>query len=221
MVLSTGIGTDNIDIVMNELDALVNINLSTRQVKDQLTALDFIRIGTSGILAKDVDIDQLLISSFGIGLDVLLGYYEAELNPAEQALEQAFQQFIQPFNLPVRPTVAQASEELLASIGQNMMRGITLTCPGFYGPQGREIRLKSRMNTAFFAQAGSFRFQELQLTNFEMETSAIYGMARRLGHRAVSCNALIANRMTQEFSLSPRDTVDRLIREVLKQVVKL
>ena len=214
-VLSTGIGTDNIDIVMNELDALVNIDLTTRQVKDQLTSLDFIRIGTSGILSKEISVDELLISTFGIGLDALLPYYFTEPDEEEKALASAFYNLSKKHNLPVQPSAARASNSLLNEIGRDMLHGITLSCPGFYGPQGRSIRLPSRIPSSFFTTAGSFVFNGQRLTNFEMETSAIYGMASMLGHRAVSCNALIANRITNVFSKNPKKVVERLIEQVL------
>ncbi|MEO1262274.1 MAG: nucleoside phosphorylase [Bacteroidota bacterium] len=214
-VLSTGIGTDNIDIVMNELDALVNIDLNTRLIKEELTSLDFIRIGTSGILSKDIGVDELLISSFGIGLDSLLPYYTYPQNEEEKALSLAFSNFSNKQGLPVQPLAAAASDSLLNEIGTQMHRGITLTCPGFYGPQGRIIRLPAKIKPSFFAAAGEFQFHGHRLANFEMETSAIYGMASMLGHRAVSCNALIANRITNVFSKDPKGVVEKLIVEVL------
>ena len=218
-VISTGIGTDNIDIVMNELDALVNIDLQTRLIKDQLTRLDFIRIGTSGILSKEIAVDEMLISTFGIGLDCLLPYYFYEKNEEEVALETAFNVFAKSHEIPINASVAAASNALLQEIGSGMHKGITLTCPGFYGPQGRTVRLRSKIKPAFFEAAGQFQFGEHHLTNFEMETSAIYGMANMLGHRAVSCNALIANRITNEFSKNPKNVVERLIERVFDSLI--
>ena len=218
-VLSTGIGTDNIDIVMNELDALVNIDLHTRLPKEELISLDFIRIGTSGILSRDIGVDQFLISSFGIGLDSLLLYYPYPQNEEEKALSDSFSNFSKIHGLPVQPLAAAASKSLLNEIGTNMHKGITLSCPGFYGPQGRVIRLQAKIQPTFFAAAGQFQFNAHRLTNFEMETSAIYGMASMLGHRAVSCNALIANRITNVFSKDPKKVVEQLIVEVLEGVV--
>ena len=217
-VISTGIGTDNIDIVMNELDALVNIDFETRLIKDELTKLDFIRVGTSGILSKEIKVDEMLISTFGIGLDSLLPYYHFDKNEDENALTESFFNFSKKEGLPVVPTAAEASSSLLEKIGKGMHKGITLSCPGFYGPQGRSVRLKSKLQPSFFAAAGQFKFGHHALTNFEMETSAIYGMSRMLGHRAVSCNALIANRITNEFSKNPKKVVERLIKRVLEVV---
>ncbi len=217
-VISTGIGTDNIDIVMNELDALVNIDLQTRLVKEELTSLVFIRIGTSGILSREIGVDEMLISTFGIGLDSLLPYYHFEQSKEEKALTESFYAFSRKHALPVVPTVAEASNSLLEKIGKGMHRGITLSCPGFYGPQGRSVRLKSKLQPSFFASAGLFKFGVHALTNFEMETSAIYGMSRMLGHRAVSCNALIANRITNVFSKDPKQVVERLIEKVLEVI---
>ena len=219
-VISTGIGTDNIDIVMNELDALVNIDLKTRMVKTDLTSLDFIRIGTSGVLSGEIGVDELLISTFGIGLDSLLPYYHFEENQEEKALAVAFNDFAKKHELPVLAMVAGASFDLLEEMGEGMHKGITLTCPGFYGPQGRSVRLRSKIKPGFFEAAGQFKFSTHQLTNFEMETSAIYGMARMLGHRAVSCNALIANRITNEFSKNPKKIVARLIEKVLGRLLE-
>jgi len=213
--LSTGIGTDNIDIVLNELDALVNIDLETRMIKEKKTSLKLIRVGTSGALSASVPIDSLVVSAYGIGLDALLGYYYFEPNDKEDALTKAYHSFSASHGLPVRSPAAMADPALVNQLQEGMVKGITLSCPGFYGPQGRVIRLRSKIAPAFFADAGKFSFDGLGLTNFEMETSALLGMARLLGHHAVSTNAIIANRITNEFSPDPAKTIDHLIQTVL------
>ncbi|HHM21420.1 MAG TPA: phosphorylase [Bacteroidetes bacterium] len=217
-VISTGIGTDNIDIVLNELDALFNIDPATRQVKDELVQLDFIRIGTSGVFSKEIPVDSMVASVYGIGLDCLLRYYEFRPNASEKALATGFNDLAKNHGLPLTAIAVAGSPGLLEEVAANMHRGITLSCPGFYGPQGRSLRLPSVLRSSFFPAAGSFRFDGVPLTNFEMETSAIYGLSRLLGHRALSCNALIANRITNQFSKDPKATVERLIREVLEKL---
>lgn len=217
-VVSTGIGTDNIDIVLTELDALVNIDLATRQVKPELTSLDLVRIGTSGSMSEAVGVDEMLISEMAIGLDNLLHYYPRQPSEREQDLAEKFSQFTEKQGIAIRPYAAESSPFLAKKIGEGMHRGITLTCPGFYGPQGRQLRLGSVLGNDFFENAGQFRFGNLSLTNFEMETSAIYGMAGMLGHRALSCNAIIAQRRTNEFSKDPGKVVNRLIVTVLGRI---
>ncbi len=220
-VISTGIGTDNIDIVLNEVDALVNVDLQTRMIREKKTALSFIRIGTSGALANHIPIDGQVVSAYGIGLDNLLSYYHFEPNEEEKALADAFYTFSKKQHLPFRSTVAMADSELVVQLEKIMLKGITLSCPGFYGPQGRVIRLKSKITADFFEETSNFKFNGLHLANFEMETSAICGMARMLGHRAVSTNAIVANRITNEFSSDPAKTVDGLIRNVLGKLCEV
>ncbi len=215
-VISTGIGTDNIDIVLNELDALVNIDLELRLVKEKKKSLSLIRIGTSGSLAAEVPVDSHLVSTYGIGMDSLLAYYYFEPDEKEKELADAFHVISQKHRLPFRSFAAMADHGLVEQVGSKMIKGITLTCPGFYGPQGRVVRLKNKVTPAFFEDAGKFRFNNVPLTNFEMETSAIFGMAKLLGHKAVSTNAIIANRITNEFSKNPGDTIDGLIQAVLE-----
>ncbi len=215
-VMSTGIGPDNIDIVMNELDALVNIDLKTRTIKDTHTTLDIVRIGTSGSLAAGIAIDSFVVSTIGIGLDNLLYYYGYPANPREELLRQAFTSFAASIDTDLQPIVTEANDELVKQYSNCMRRGITLTCPGFYGPQGRRLRLGSIIQQRFFDSIGQFSFEGQRVTNFEMETSAILGLARMLGHRATACNGIIANRITGEFSEDPKDTEERLIEQVLE-----
>ncbi|MEK7256670.1 MAG: nucleoside phosphorylase [Bacteroidota bacterium] len=216
--ISTGIGTDNIDIVLNELDALVNIDFQTRTVKKNLTSLDLIRLGTSGSLSAEIPVDSLVSSAFGAGLDNLLSYYFFQPSEKEARLQTAFASFTETLGLSLQPFVAQANEGLVAQAGQGMFKGITLTCPGFFAPQGRTLRAASIIGQAFFEKVGTFRFEEFGVTNFEMETAAIFGLAKLLGHRAASCNAIIANRISREFSAAPDATVDKLILHVLQRL---
>lgn len=221
-VISTGIGTDNIDICFNELDALVNIDFATRQVRPDLRRLDFIRIGTSGCLDADIELNSFLASSFGLGMDGLMLYYEFENSPRAEALAQELQAYSQKNNIrfPLPLTTAEASDELMqlfAPKGGIMQTGITLTATGFYAPQNRQLRVKSSMGNVLDALA-DFRFDELSITNFEMETSGIYGLAQALGHRAISLNALIANRPRGLFSADPYAAVDKLIQYSLEKI---
>jgi uridine phosphorylase len=219
-VISTGISTGNIDIVINELDALVNIDLKTRTEKTTKTSLKIIRIGTSGSIQKDISIDSFVASSIGLGLDNLLHFYQYQPTPIELAIEKKFKSLAAgetSMNLSVY--ACAGSSQLIDKIGSEMLKGITLTAPGFYAPQGRELRPKSNLNVNFFRQASQWQFGDLKLTNLEMETSAIYGLANILGHQGLSCNAILANRVTNEFSHTPKKTVEKLIAHVLEKVV--
>ena len=217
-VVSTGIGTDNIDIVLNELDALVNIDLENRRVKPELTTLDFVRIGTSGSMSRDVGVDEFLISEMAIGLESLLHFYPHQLSEREENLQHRFLEFAEKQGVKLNCYTAGANLELVEILAAGQKRGITLTSPGFYGPQGRTLRLGSILGKAFFDQCAAFSFEGLHLTNFEMESSGIFALARLLGHRAVSCNAIIANRVKNEFSQQPKVTVNRLIEWVLERL---
>ena len=216
-VIGTGIGTDNIDIVMNELDALVNVDLKTREIKEQHTSLDIIRIGTTGGLSSDVEVDGFVFSEFGLGLDGLLNFYEAERSSEEKHLEDSFREH---FGYPELPPayVFKCSEELIDKFADGHPRGITATCTGFYGPQGRILRAKA-LAPDFLDLLGSFRFENFSVTNFEMETAAMYGLSKILGHRCLSCNAILANRVKNTFSKDPKKVVDRLITHVLERLV--
>ena len=219
-VISTGIGTDNIDIVMNELDALVNIDLKTRMVKEKLSSLKLIRVGTSGCLQEQIPLDSLLISVYGLGLDGLMHYYDHYSNANETMLQHVFQRYTnQEISFPVRPYISEGSLDLVKSIGYDMLKGITVTCPGFYAPQGRQLRIPIEGKN-ILDKLGKFHYNGLDITNFEMETSALYGMARMMGHEAVSCNALIANRVTKEFSKQSKQTVQKLIEIVLERLTR-
>lgn len=216
-VISTGIGPDNIDIVFNEVDALFNIDLESRTPKSDLTSVSFIRIGTSGALQPDIHVDSFLLSSYAIGWDNLFSFYELVRSKELQALEQELRAAIP--DLPVRGTLVKAPGDLQSYFPSSFLRGITLTCPGFYAPQGRQLRLASRLKADHFSKMQAVRLGKERITNMEMETSAIYGMAELLGHQALSCNAILANRPNGEFSNNPGKTVELMIAEVLSILV--
>lgn len=212
---STGIGPDNIDIVLNEVDALVNIDFNTRTIKKELAQLNILRIGTSGSLQVDVPVDSCVAGTHGLGLDNLLNYYRLDHNILEQELLQSFVTHTQLHAHICNPYVSQASASLLKHFVDGFHQGITVTCPGFYGPQGRILRLGIR-NPELIDRLTEFRFGQHRITNFEMETSAIYGLGRLLGHHCLSLNAIIANRVAKEFTKDAHKLVDSLIRKVLQ-----
>lgn len=221
-VISTGIGTDNIDIVLNELDALVNIDLQTREVKTEKTSLRLIRVGTSGSLHPDLEVGQLVVGRYGLGLDGLLAYYRRDRSEEERELEEEAGRFFAGLDLEL-PFLygAPASGDLFDRLADDLFGGITLTCPGFYGPQGRVLRADSLLRPDFFEKAHTFRFRDTPITNFEMETSALYALGALLGHQAIAFNVLLANRLTGDFSQNPNAEVERLITAVLERVGKL
>ncbi len=219
-VISTGIGPDNIDIVMNELDALANIDLEKREIKKKHKSLKIIRIGTSGSLQKDIDVDTIIVSSYGMGFDNLMRFYEYDNSADENILEFEFSNHIQKesIQLPVTPYIVAGCKKMLQSIGKGYKSGITATCPGFYGPQGRQLRLQAK-STDFLPLLGSFSFNNHRITNFEMETSAIYGLAGLLGHQALSCNVILANRISGEFVKDHIASEAYIIKEILSRIV--
>lgn len=217
-VLSTGIGPDNIDIVMNELDALVNIDLNTRKPKEQLTSLNIIRIGTSGSLQNDVPVDAFVLSTHGLDLNGMLHFYQIDeiVNPE---IEDAFITHTNWHKNKSRPIVINNSKSLEAQLESNQVfKGVTATAGGFYGPQGRVLRLPLK-DAEMNAKVDSFNYEGIRITNFEMETSVIYGMSKLLGHHACSMNAIIANRANGTFSENPRETVNKLIEYTLNKLV--
>lgn len=215
--LSSGIGPDNIDIVLNELDALANIDFSTRTIKEKLTSLNIIRFGTCGALQADIAVDSLVASTHGLGLDNLLNYYRLEQNDLEQQLLQAFVTHTQ--LSATKPYISTAGGSILKHFVEGYQHGITVTCPGFYGPQGRILRL-GISNPDLINRLTEFSFGQHRIVNFEMETSAIYGLGRLLGHNCLSLNAVIANRVRKEFSKDTAAVVDRLIRHSLEVMSK-
>lgn len=212
--VSTGIGPDNIDIVLNELDALVNIDFETRTIKEKLTALNIIRFGTSGSLQKEIPVDSFVSGTHGLGLDNLLNFYRLENNEEEKQLLQAFNTHTQLSAGNVSPYIVMASGFLLKHFTQNYHQGITVTCPGFYGPQGRVLRL-GLAYPQLIDHLTSFQFGNHHISNFEMETSAIYGLGKILGHHCLSLNAIVANRITKEFSRDGNLAVQNLIKQSL------
>ncbi|PSR03178.1 MAG: phosphorylase [Bacteroidetes bacterium SW_11_45_7] len=216
-VLSTGIGTDNIDIVLNELDALVNVDLQDKTIKDELTSLNIIRIGTSGGLQDFVELDGFVASSHGLGLDGLINYYEFPYDDEERRMISGFNQLIDFDELGIKPYVVRGSNDLLAHFDEGFYRGITATCNGFYGPQGRMIRAQPKFPN-LIDQLQNFDDNGTKVTNFEMETGGIYGLTRLLGHRGLSLNAVVADRIHQEYSKAPQRTIEQLIKTVLERL---
>lgn len=214
--ISTGIGTDNIDIVLTELDALVNIDLKTRAIKTELKSLNFIRIGTCGSLQKDIPVDSFLASEYGVGLDGLLGFYNFEISEEDQ-------QFLDPIipivsKLGVHPFIVKGSDTLLNTIAKDIRKGVTLTNCGFYGPQGRTVRIAPKDKTYIDVLSAITLPGNRKLSNMEMETSAIYGLSKLMGHHALSCNAIIANRVDGAFSKDPHGCTDKMIKHVLEKI---
>ena len=216
-VISTGIGTDNIDIVLNELDALVNIDLNTREIREHKKRLSIIRIGTSGAVQADIPIDSFLLSRSAIGLDGLLHFYAGNSVQQQKDVQQALVAHFG-WEESITPYVFSCSDQLAKQLeDDSLVYGTTVTNAGFYGPQGRQLRLQPQL-TDFHQKLRSFAYQGRRITNLEMETAGIYGLAKLLGHHAVSMNAILANRATGEFSKRPQQTVDALIRFCLKQL---
>jgi uridine phosphorylase len=217
-VISTGIGPDNIDIVMNELDALVNINLETRQIKPELTSLNIVRIGTSGSLQANIPVDSFVMSRYGLGLDNMLRSYLIE-NISEHEIESAFVAQTEWDFKKGLPYVIQGSDMLAQKLkSEQVFEGFTATAGGFYGPQGRVLRLDIQ-DAHLNSKMDSFEYQGIKITNLEMETAAIYGLGRLLGHHCLSMNAIIANRANGTFSENPYKAVDELILYVLNRLV--
>lgn len=216
-VISTGIGTDNIDIVLNELDALVNIDLNSRTIKDTITSLQIIRIGTAGALQADIPVDSFVASSHGIGIDNLLHFYRYDNNEEEKQLLQSFITQTQLHDNIAIPYISSASVNLIKHFAQGYYNGITVTCPGFYGPQGRVLRMGISY-PGFIERLTDFSFGQHRICNFEMETAGIYGLGKILGHHCLSLSAIVANRITKTFSNDSNAAVDSLIKRSLELV---
>ena len=213
-VLSSGIGPDNIDIVMNELDALVNIDFETREIKKQLRSINIIRVGTSGSLQTDIPVDSFVASTHGLGVDNLLNFYRHEQNDQEKELLHSFVTHTQIHGQIGNPYISSGAASLIKHFVKDFHQGITVTCPGFYGPQGRILRLGVR-NPEFVNRLTDFHFGQHRITNFEMETSAIYGLGKLLGHHCLAVNAIVANRVKKEFSKDAAATIEKLIQQFL------
>ncbi|MBO6589267.1 MAG: nucleoside phosphorylase [Muricauda sp.] len=218
-VISTGIGTDNIDIVFNELDALANIDFKSREIKQQKRTLNFIRVGTSGSLQANIPVDSFLMSSTGVGFDNLLHFYDGG-HIKNQALEKALSDYLGWSHYQIHPYAVDFDQDLANQFTDNRIRfGITATNSGFYGPQGRSLRLAPTIKY-FNEKLAGFSYDGRQITNLEMETSGMYGLAKLHGHRAVSLNAILANRATGEFSKNGHRTIDELIQFTLEHLSK-
>ncbi len=216
-VLSTGIGPDNIDIVLNELDALVNIDLEKRVVKDTHTALNIVRIGTSGSLQTDIPVDNFVLASYGLGMDGMLHFYDCK-SILEKSIEDAFIEHANWHPHKARPYIVENSKQLQKKLeSKEVFVGITGTAGGFYGPQGRVLRL-SLQDPQLNRKIDSFHYKDLRITNLEMETSAIYGLSKLLGHHACSMNVIIANRANLTFSNDPYAAVEKLIQYTLDKL---
>lgn len=213
-VISSGIGTDNVEILLTELDALVNIDLTAKVVKSQHRKLKIIRLGTSGSIRAEIPAGSLVASAIGIGLDTLMHFYIHHPEAEFKELVTALQKYL---GLGFLPYIAQASSHLWDIYGRYFVAGNTLTLPGFYAPQGREIRLKSHFGE-WISKIQAFDYQEFQLTNFEMETAGYYALGALLGHDMLSLNAIVANRATGEFVAEPEKVVNQLIQLALGHI---
>ena len=219
-VISTGIGPDNIDIVLNELDALVNIDLQTRQPKSELTSLNIIRIGTSGSLQADIPVDAFLISTHALDVNGMLHFYQID-GISNPEIEDAFIKHTNWDPNKARPIVINNSLYLEKYFESDIVfKGMTGTAGGFYGPQGRVLRLPLK-DPKLNSKLDDFNYRDFRITNFEMETSVIYGLSKLLGHEALSLNAIIANRATGDFSKDPKKTIDNLIAYALERIVNI
>lgn len=215
-VVSTGIGTDNIDIVINELDALVNIDLKQRVEKKEKTNLKLVRIGTSGALQEDINVDSFVLSEYGLGMDGLLHFYKHQFDEEQELLNAFVAQtgWATPLNTPY---LIKGSHSLFHKLKDGMHSGITATACGFYGPQGRRLRLDMAID-GLNEKLTSFKYKEHRVTNFEMETSALFGLSKLLGHEAITACAIIANRIRKEYSKDYKITVDKLVKTILQRL---
>lgn len=217
-VISTGMGTDNIDIVFSELDALANIDLKTGEIKDDFRKLEFVRLGTSGALHKDIPVDSFVLSSHGLGMDGLLHFYENSLMVRDLDMEEAFYEHSDWDDSKAVPYVVKGSADLLEQLSsEQTISGITATALGFYGPQGRHLRLTPKPININEILSG-FSHNGHRITNFEMETSGIYGLVAMMGHEAMSLNCIVANRALGEFSKDSYKSVDAMIRYALEKL---
>ena len=222
-IISTGIGTDNVDIVLNELDALVNIDLEKREIRSIKKSLALVRIGTCGALQEDIPVDSCIVSQVGMGLDVLMNYYKGSQNVQDLSLQEQF--LLQMKDWPAllhKPLFFEGDYELCEKIGKGMHGGITATAPGFYGPQGRQLRLHPLLDN-LEDRLGELHFYHLacgdmKICNFEMETSALYGLSLLMGHKATTICAVVANRRRKEFSTDHGKAMRETIRLVLERI---
>ena len=214
-VVSTGIGTDNIDIVLQELDVLVNIDLSQRTINSQLQSLNIIRVGTCGSLQQEAPADSFIVSTHGLGIDNLLNFYSHKNNEEEKNILQHFIAHTQLTGRFAQPYISLASSSLLKHFVDGFHHGITITCPGFYGPQGRVLRL-GLSNPDMIDRLTAFQFGNHRIINFEMETAGIYGLGKLLGHNCISLSTVVANRISKTFSKNAAAAVENLIEKTLE-----
>lgn len=220
-VVSTGIGTDNVDIVVNEIDALFNVDFQTREIKDRITAVDFIRIGTTGGIQANMTPGVFTVSTMAVGLDGLMHFYAFDENSREFSMSTGLADYAEARNedLLLIPYTAICSDALLARFARETFKhGVAVTAPGFYAPQGRRVRARP-MEPKFLQILNQFSADGKKLTNIEMETAGLYGLSRLLGHRAISCSVVLANRLDNTFSADPAADISRLITAVLEKVI--
>lgn len=209
-VISTGIGPDNIDIALNEIDALANIDFGTRTIKPVLTSLNLIRLGTSGSLQANIGVDSFVAGTHGLGFDNVMHFYNKQNNEEELQLVEAFASHTGLTTGNVIPYIFEGSDTLIQTFSNGYTQGITVGCPGFFGPQGRVLRL-SLAYPGMVNKLTDFKFNNHFIANFEMESSAIYGLGRLLGHQCISLNVIVANRVTKQFSSNGDKAVEKLI----------
>jgi uridine phosphorylase len=217
-VLSTGIGTDNIDIALNELDALANIDFETRTFRSDLRKLNIIRLGTCGGLQADIPVDSLVASTHGLGLDNVMNFYTTQPNEEEKEIAQAFITQTGIRTHITIPYVFEGSHSLLQKFGDDFIKGITVACPGFYGPQGRILRLALQQE-GLVNQFTAFSHKHHRITNFEMETSTIYGLGKLMGHDSLSVNVVVANRVNKQYSKDGNAAVENMIEKALERLI--
>jgi len=218
-VLSTGIGTDNIDIVMTELDALVNIDFETRTIKPKQQSLRILRIGTSGALHADIPIGSMLMSDISVGFDGLLNFYAGRNSVSLEGPEKAFLSYMNWDKKLAEPYFVPASENLINLFGKDVMHGITISAPGFYAPQGRVVRL-GLWDPDFLQKIEAFRYEEMRITNFEMEGSAIAGLSLLLGHEAATICSIIANRHLKDMNTDYNQAIKKLVEKALEKLTE-
>ena len=211
-VISSGIGTDNVEIVLNELDALVNIDISSATIKEEKTVLEIIRIGTSGCLQKDIPVDSFLVSEYAIGLDTLGFFYDIPQRDFEKRWAEDIQKTIK---IGFSPYIVTGDDTLLKKFSSSYIQGNTITTPGFYNPQGRVLRVPHRFSQ-MIPVLEKYSFENKRVTNLEMETAGYYALSRMMGHKAISVNAILANRVLDTFSKNPEKIMDALIQKTLE-----
>lgn len=214
-VVSTGIGPDNIDIALNELDALANIDFETRTIKEKLTSLNLIRLGTSGSLQKNIEVDSLVAGTHGLGFDNVMHFYTKQNHAEEIEILEAFKTHTGLTSGNVLPYIYEGSKHLLQTFSKGYTQGITIGCPGFFGPQGRVLRLELAY-PGLIDKLTDFKHGHFFISNFEMESSAIYGLGRLMGHHCISLNVIVANRVAKEFSSDSNKAVEELIQHSLQ-----